>query len=130
MDFYANALETEKSANDLFDSGQYRHSVYLSCLSVELFLKSKLHLVPHRMELEKSHDVIGLYDALLQCHRPKSDMKPMINLCRKYFNESRYPYYGRTDVYTKAFAQRFIDFIKLIKHFVDNFEVAENNSDD
>ena len=124
MDFYTNAQETEKSAIDLFSAGQYRHSVFLACLAVELYLKSRLRLVPHRVELEKSHDVIGLYDALLNRFRPKLDMWPMVNLCRKYFNESRYPYSGNTDVYTQAFASDFVGFIADIRDFIDNVCVA------
>ena len=120
MDLYANAQETEQAANDLLAAGRYRHSVTLACLAVELYLKSRLYLVPHRVELERSHDVIGLYDALVQRYRPTTDMRPKVNLCRKYFNESRYPYNGNSDIYTHALAKDFIDFASEIKHFVDN----------
>ena len=120
MEFYANAWETELSAIDLFNAGRYRHSISLACLAVGLYLKSKLHLVSHRVDLEKSHDVIGLYDALCSHYQPKVNMRSMINICRKYFNESRYPYDGDTSVYTQAFAKEFIDFVVDIRQFIDN----------
>ena len=124
MNFYANAQETEQSAINLYVTGQYRHSVFLACLATELYLKSKLYLVPHRVELEKSHDVIGLYDALRKRFYPKTDMRASINLCRKYYNESRYPYNGNLDIYTKDFAKDFIDIVAEIKDFIDNECIA------
>ncbi|MCL2362485.1 MAG: HEPN domain-containing protein [Defluviitaleaceae bacterium] len=120
MDFYTNAQETEQSAISLLETGQYRHSIFLACLAIELYLKSKLYLVPHRPELEKSHDIIGLYDALCNRYQPKSDLRPNINICRKYFNEARYPYGGSANIYTKDFAMEFVNIIADVKDYIDN----------
>ena len=64
MDLYSNAYETEQAAKVLFEAGSHRHSVYFACLAVELYLKSKLHLVEHHIDLEASHNIVGLYTAL------------------------------------------------------------------
>ena len=42
VDYYDNAQETQKAAIALLDSGIYRQSVYMSCLAIELYLKTKL----------------------------------------------------------------------------------------
>ena len=86
MDYCTNAQETETAAMWLLEGGHYRQAIYMFCLSVELYLKSKLHLVEHREELEASHDIIGIYNSLIKRFIPKSNLKPMINMCRKYFH--------------------------------------------
>ena len=120
MDYYINAQETERAAIALFDVGIYRQSVYMSCLAVELFLKSKLHMVSHEDGLERSHDIVNLYKALRTRYQPKTNFDKMITRCRKYFNESRYPYSNDISVYTKDFAGEFINFVADIKDFIDN----------
>lgn len=120
MDYYANAQETEKAAIALNNAQIYRPAVYMSCLAVELYLKSRLYLVPHEDGLELSHDIVNLYKALLTRYRPKSNYDKLIARCRKYFNESRYPYNSDTSVYTEEFAKEFIGFIELIKDYIDN----------
>jgi len=45
VDLYDNACQTERAAINLLSTGDYRHSVFTSCLTTELYLKSKLHLV-------------------------------------------------------------------------------------
>jgi hypothetical protein len=47
-------------------------------------------------------------------------MESMILRCRKYFNESRYPYASDVSIYTKEFAAEFIEFITIIKDYIDN----------
>jgi HEPN domain-containing protein len=124
VDFYTNAQETEGAAIALLDAGIYRQSVYMSCLAVELYLKSKLHLVPHDDELERSHDIVNLHKALLTRYQPKINMSNMITRCRKYFNESRYPYASDVSIYTKEFALEFVDFVVAVKDFIDNECIA------
>jgi HEPN domain-containing protein len=92
----------------------------MSCLSVELYLKSKLYLVSHEDGLERSHDVVNLYKALLTRYQPKTGFDRMIARCRKYFNESRYPYTSDVSIYTKEFAEEFIKFASDIRNFIDN----------
>ena len=120
MDLYLNAQETESAAKVLLDTGHYRQSIYLFCMSIELYLKSKLHLVDHDIDLEASHNVIGLYAALNKRFHPKTDMIPIIKKCRKYFNESRYPYAGDISAYKKEFAEEFMDITAKVKDFIDN----------
>jgi len=120
VNFYDNAKETEQAANVLFDAGIYRQSVYMACLAVELYLKSKLHLVEHNEDLEFSHDVINLYRALLTRYQPQVNMDSMITKCRKYMTESRYPYSRDVNVFTEEFACEFLNFVTAVKDFVDN----------
>jgi HEPN domain-containing protein len=124
VDYYTNAQETEMAAAALFEAKIYRQSIYMSCLALELYLKSKLHLVSHDDELLLSHDLVNLHKALLSRFKPKASHDVMIARCRKYFNESRYPYNKDTSIYTEAFAKEFIDFVAHIKDFVDNECVA------
>jgi len=124
VDLYQNAHETEHAATLLHNSEAYRQSIYFYCLAVELYLKSKLHLVPHDIELEKSHDTLGLYNALLVRFKPKADFRPMLTRCRKYFNESRYPYSADTSAYTKEFASEFKEFVAAVRDFIDNECIA------
>ena len=124
MDFYTNAQETEQTAICMLEACRYRHSIYMSCLAVELYLKSKLHLVPHRDNLETSHNIVSMYNALVLRYPSKKDLLPMIDLCRKYFNESRYPYAGDNSVYTENFTKEFIKIVCAVKDYIDNECVA------
>jgi len=124
VDYYTNALETEKAAVVLLDAELYRQSVYMSCLAVELFLKSKLHLVKYREGLELSHDIVNLYRALQTRFKPKSELDKAIARCRKYFNEARYPYANDTSIYTHEFASEFVEIVKTIKHYIESVCIA------
>lgn len=124
MDYYENAQETERAAEALYDAEIYRQSVYMSCLAVELYLKSKLYLVSYEDGLERSHDVVNIYRALISRYKPKFKKVNMIVKCRKFYNESRYPYTNEINIYTKEFAKGFIIFIKDIKDYVENECVA------
>ena len=127
MDYYTNAQGYENAANKLVEIGCYQQSIHLSCIAVELYLKSKLPLVPHDKYLETSHDVLKMYRTLTSKFKPKSDMREMITMCRKYFNESRYPSSTNTDVFTKDFAVEFTEFIEAIRDFIDNECIATLN---
>ncbi len=92
MDFYQNAVETELSAKVLHDKGMYRHAIYFYCLAIELYLKSRLYLVEFKEDLDISHDISGLYDALKVRFKSSKNLGWYMSRSRKYFNESRYPY--------------------------------------
>jgi len=124
VDYYDNAQETERAAVVLLDTGIYRQSVYMACLAIELYLKSKLYLVKYREGLEVSHDIVNLYRALITRFQPKVDMGSMVLRCRKYFHESRYPYSSDVSIYDEGFAKEFIAFVALIKDYVDNECIA------
>ena len=120
MDYYINAQETERAAIALLEAGIYRQSVFMSCLAVELFLKSKLQIVSHDDALERSHDIVNMYKALRTRFEPKRSFDKVITKCRKYFNESRYPYSSDVSIYTKDFAMEFISYVADIRDFIDN----------
>jgi HEPN domain-containing protein len=124
MDFYLNAVETEASALALFNAKKYRHAIYLYCLAIELYLKSRLYLVEYDDDLNISHDIGGLYDTLVTRFKPSNDLHVIIKRSRKYFNESRYPYGGDFSAYTREFAEEFIETVKSVKQYVDNECVA------
>jgi len=119
VDFYENAHRNEQAAITLFNAGHYQQCISLACLAVELYLKSKLHLVPHKPYWETSHDVVNIYEALIKRFKPKSDFRAEITQSRKYFNESRYPYAGDLSVYTADFAQEFLDLVAKIRTYID-----------
>ena len=119
MDFYDNAVDVHETANILYDHEKYRMSVFNACLAAELYLKSRLSLVEYDARLESSHDVINIYRCLTKRFSSSKDLKPALNMCRKYFNEARYPY-GDTDAFTQAFALEFQKYLSDIKNYVDN----------
>jgi len=120
VDLYENACQTERAAINLLSTGDYRHSVFISCLATELYLKSKLQLVPHDAELETSHDAIRMLAALTKRFPTGRKLKSMIRFCRKYYNEARYPYAGDVSAYTKDFAQQFLEFTATVREYVEN----------
>jgi len=119
VDFYENAHRNEQAAIGLFGLGHYQQCISLACLAVELYLKSKLHLVPHKPHLEYSHDVIEMYELITKRFKPKTNLRAEINRSRKYFNESRYPYDNDLSVYTADFAQEFLDLVAKIRTYID-----------
>lgn len=119
MNFYENAVDVHETAVILFEHEKYRMSIYNSCLAVELYLKSCLPLVEYDIRLETSHDVVNIYRCLLTRYSSSMNLMPVITMCRKYFNESRYPY-DITEVFTKEFASEFINYISAIKFYIDN----------
>ena len=123
MNFYDNAVEVHEVAEALCKIGKYRISVYNSCLAMELYLKSKLHLVEDGDQFEFSHDVVNIYRQLKRRFMPKDDLLKIITMGRKYFNESRYPS-GGTEVYTESFAQEFLGYVKDVKDYIDNECIA------
>ena len=123
MEYYDNAVDVHESAEVLYNNQKYRMSIYNVCLAAELYLKSRLQLVEHDTRLESSHDVIGIYRCLSSRFRSSKDLTQAINMCRKYFNETRYPYDG-TGVFTAEFAKDFLDYLSDIRSYVDNECVA------
>jgi HEPN domain-containing protein len=93
-------------------------------LAVELYLKSRLLLVIHDDDLEVSHNIVGLYNALKARFKPSKNLTEYMARSRKYFNEARYPYVGDTSIYTREFADEFIDIVEAVKSYIDNECVA------
>ena len=119
MNFYDNAVEVHKAAEILCNNAQYRMSVSNSCLAMELYLKSKLHLTEKGENYAYSHDTINMFVQLANRFKPDNELFQIVKLGRKYFNESRYPH-GDTAVYTKEFAQEFLEHVEKLKCYIDD----------
>lgn len=119
MDYYDNAVNWYNSAKFLITGGFYQQSVSQSCLAVELFLKSKLIVIDPNSELDKSHDSLNIFKEVVKKYPTGKNLLPCIRSCRKFFNESRYPY-TTIDIYTKEFAEEFIKHVEYVKDYVDN----------
>ena len=120
MDYYQNAQETERAACSLLDNGFFRQSTYMFCLAVELYLKSKLGLVEHSPNIEKTHDIINMYKLLSERFAPRTNLTKAVTRCQKYFNESRYPYMVDARLYTEEFAKEFKEFAASIREYIED----------
>ena len=127
MDYYKSATHWYESAKFLITGGFYQQSVSQSCLAAELFLKSQLSIVDPKSELDKSHDTINIFKTLTRKFPTKRELLLGIRYCRKYFNESRYPF-GNEDIYTKEFAEEYLGYVKEIKSYID--EECQSTLDD
>lgn len=119
MDYYQLATDKLGVAKLTKDAGFYADSVYASCLAIEFYLKSVMHRVPSAQEYEFTHDVINLYKEISGQYKSSQDLSKQMKACRKYNNESRYPYNG-ADVFTKDFAEMFIEYVNNTKEYIDN----------
>ena len=120
MGYYEDALEWQGTAIDLEACGRYRGSIYMSCLAVECFLKSKIETFEPNNARLKEHDTIYLYRLLKSKYPPRKDLITDIRLCRKYHSDARYSNTANTEVYTKDFASRFIQIVADVKWYIDN----------
>ncbi len=121
MNYYDLAEYRLKSSISLFQSKQYLDVIYWCCLSIELFLKSKLILIDHDSQLEFSHDVISIYKCLANKYGDNQDIENIVKMSRKYFNESRYPYITNiNEIYDENFAKMFIQYVLDVKDYIDN----------
>ena len=119
MNYYKLGTDKQKVAELMKEAGFYADSVYASCLAAEFLLKSVMNRVPEAQEFEFTHDVINLYFAINKKYPSSKDLSEAVKYCRKYNNESRYPY-GGTDVFTYDFAEQFISYAEDIRNYVDN----------
>jgi len=126
VNFYDNAVEVHKAAEILYNNEQYRMSVANSCLAIELYLKSKLHLTEKGKNYAYSHDTINMYIQLSNRFKADAEVFRVIKLGRKYFNDSRYPY-GDIAIYSKEFAQEFLYYVETIKSYIDNVCLGDFN---
>lgn len=101
------------------DAKFYADSVYASCLAIEFYLKSVMNRVPNSKKYEFTHDVINLYNEINKKYPSSKDLSLIMRRCRKYNNESRYPYNG-VEIFTSEFAEEFLSYVKLVKEYVDN----------
>ena len=118
MEYYKLGEDKQKVAELTKEAGFYADSVYASCLAAEFFLKSVMNRVPEAQEFEFTHDVINLYFAIKRKYPSSKDLEEAVKYCRKYNNESRYPYSG-IGVFTDNFAAQFLSYVKDIRYYVD-----------
>ena len=64
MGYYNDAKEWYGTAIDMESCGRYRGAVYMSCLAVECFLKSKVEIIEPNNPRLKEHDTIYFYRLL------------------------------------------------------------------
>jgi len=120
LGYYDDALEWQGTAIDLEACGRYRGSVYMACLAVECFLKSRVEIIdPNNVRLNE-HDSIYFYRLLKSKYPEGKNLMTEIRLCRKYHSDARYSNTPEAEVYSKEFAQRFIQIIADVREYVDN----------
>ena len=127
MEYYKLAEDKQKVALLTKGAGFYADSIYASCLAVEFYLKSVMNRVPEAQEFEFTHDVINLYYAIKNKYPSSQDLSEAVKFCRKYNNESRYPYSGTT-VFTDDFAEKFLIYVENVKYYID--EECQANLED
>ncbi|MCL2813832.1 MAG: HEPN domain-containing protein [Oscillospiraceae bacterium] len=127
MEYYKLAEDKQKVAQLTKDAGFYADSIYASCLAVKFYLKSVMNRVPEAQEFEFTHDVINLYYAIKNKYPSSQDLSEAVKFCRKYNNESRYPYSGTT-VFTDDFAEKFLIYVENVKYYID--EECQANLED
>ena len=120
MGYYEDALEWQGTAIDLESCGRYRGSVYMSCLAVECFLKSKIEVIDPNNARLKEHDSIYFYRLLKSKYPTGKNLTTEIRLCRKYHSDARYSNTPKTELYSKEFANRFIQIIADVQEYIDN----------
>ena len=123
MDYYKLAEEEMQVTETLYNAERYRHAVFHACMSMEYFLKAKLVQINPASEFLDTHDIINIFKVIQSKYKPSRDLRPIVGFCRKYFNESRYPASG-TAVYTKEFAEEFMEYVGNIKNYIDSECVA------
>ena len=89
MDYYKIAEEPFLAALLLKNDGLYRMSVSMATLAIDLLLKSVLYRLDNTSDLLMGHDHIGIFRTIEKRY-PKPDLRTVVKLSRKYFNDSRY----------------------------------------
>ena len=120
MGYYDDALEWQGTAIDLESCGRYRGSVYMACLAVECFLKSKIEVIDPNNARLKDHDSIYFYRLLKSKYPTGKNLITEIRLSRKYHSDARYSNIPKTELYSKEFAGRFIQMIADVKEYIDS----------
>jgi HEPN domain-containing protein len=120
MGYYSDAEEWHGTAIDMESCGRYRGAVYMSCLAVECFLKSRVEIIEPNNPRLKEHDTIYLYRLLKEKYPTGENLLPDIRLCRKYHSDARYANTPKPELYDKVFANRLIAIARKVKDYIDN----------
>ena len=106
------------AAITLFDNGLFRMSVSMSTLAIDLLLKSMVFRLDRTSDFLMGHDHIGMF-RLIEKRYPKPELRTVVKLSRKYFNDTRYSNNENLSAYTDDFARDFIGYTQQIKDFID-----------
>ena len=120
MGYYNDAEEWYGTAIDMESCGRYRGAVYMSCLAVECFLKSKVEIIEPNNPRLKEHDSIYFNRLLKKKYPTGENLIPDIRLCRKYHSDARYSNTPKLELYNKTFANRLLAIVGKVKNYIDN----------
>jgi len=118
MDYYQIAEEPLNASQALKRDGMYRMSVCMATLAIDLLLKSVLYRVNSSSELLVGHNHIGIFREI-ESHYPKPELRTVVKLSRKYFNDSRYSNKDNVHIFTESLAEDFIEYAQQVKDYVD-----------
>ena len=118
MDYYKIAEEPLRAASLLKNDGLYRMSVSMATLAIDLLLKSVLYRLDNTNDLLIGHDHIGIFRTI-EKNYPKPELRTVVKLSRKYFNDSRYSNSENFLSFTETLAADFIEYAQQIKNYVD-----------
>jgi len=126
MDYYKISEEPLNASKSLKMNGMYRMSVSMATLAIDLLLKSVLCRINTTSELLVGHNHIGIFREIEERY-PKPELRTIVKLSRKYFNDSRYSNSDNFPTFTENLAATFIEYAQQVKDYVDvdcraNFE--------
>ena len=118
MDYYRLSEEPLYAAISLKKDGIYRMSVSMATLAIDLLLKSVLYRLNNTSELLMGHNHIGIFREI-ESRYPKAELRTVVKLSRKYFNDSRYSNSASFPTFTETLAADFIRYVQQVKDYVD-----------
>jgi len=118
MDYYKISEEPLNASKSLKKDGMYRMSVCMATLAIDLLLKSVLHRINASSELLIGHNHIGILREI-ESRYPKPELRTVVKLSRKYFNDSRYSNNDSFPTFTEDLAADFIEYAQKVKDYVD-----------
>ena len=118
MDYYLLSEEPLKASEFNKINGLYRMSVHMATLAIDLMLKSVLFRLEPDNALLEGHDHIGIL-RVLENEYPKEELKPIVKLSRKYFNDSRYSRTSSLVAFDEQLAVEFIGYAQQVKDYVN-----------
>lgn len=119
MDYYKISEEPFYASQSLKRDGMYRMSVSMATLAIDLLLKSVLYRVNSSSELLIGHNHIGIFREIEE-HYPKPELRVVVKLSRKYFNDSRYSNKDNYATFTESLAADFIAYAQQVKNYVES----------
>ena len=118
MDYYKISEEPFNAAISLKKDGMYRMSVSMATLAIDLMLKSVLFRLNSTSELLIGHNHIGIFREI-ENRYPKPELRTVVKISRKYFNDSRYSSSENFPRFTEILATDFIRYAHQVKDYVD-----------